>query len=210
MGLPRAWTFWVLDEAPEEVVIGMDLMWEWHVNSDPRDSRLYQLPPLPTEEGRSLYSATPERGRLEEPGWDPSDLVMCTDGHQATGMRLATAGFTLHSVTASGEEEAEALLAFRAALPEDLLEVVSQHELLFQPPDAQPPEREVTHQIVLAPDAIPQPADTLPALRLEVGSDAGTGRGVDREGMGPTFGLPLGFAHSFCTEGWRDEAPPLH
>ena len=70
-------------------------------------------------------------------------------------MRLATAGFTLHSVTASGEEEAEALLAFRAAMPKDLLEVVSQHKLLFQPSDAQPPEREVTHQIVLAQNAIP-------------------------------------------------------
>ena len=62
VGLPRVWTFWVLAEAPEEVVIGMDLMWEWHVNSDPCDSRLYQLPPLPTGEGRSLYTATPERG----------------------------------------------------------------------------------------------------------------------------------------------------
>ena len=82
------------------------------------------------------------------------DVVVCIDGHRFPGLRLTPQGFTLCSITASREEEVEALQAFRAGLPQDLLRIVDDYDRLFQPPDAEPPEREVTHQIVLTPGVI--------------------------------------------------------
>ena len=75
----------MLREAPEDVVIGMDLMWEWHVNSDPRDSKLYQLPPLGTGAGEGLFAAAPARGELLAAAWDPTDTLCCVDGHYTGG-----------------------------------------------------------------------------------------------------------------------------
>ena len=64
-----------------------------------------------------LFAATPERDQRGEAEWDPTDIVVCIDGHRFPDLRLTPQGFTLCSVTASGEEEAEALQVFKAKVP---------------------------------------------------------------------------------------------
>ena len=62
---------------------------------------------------------------------------------------------TVFTVTANSPEEQEQLVYLKASFPEDLLIVVDQAESLFQPPDTEPPQRLVKHEIKLVPDAVP-------------------------------------------------------
>ena len=61
----------------------------------------------------------------------------------------------LCSVTADSQEEIENLAQVRAAMPEDLLKVVDDSPRLFEPPDSEPPEREVKHHIKLTEGSCP-------------------------------------------------------
>ena len=62
---------------------------------------------------------------------------------------------TCYTVTASSEEEQDALRKFIDTLPSDLKKVVDLYPRLFSPPDAASPDREVIHHIQLKPDVVP-------------------------------------------------------
>ena len=62
---------------------------------------------------------------------------------------------TLFSVTAATDDEALQLESFKEGLAPDLRAVVEKHAPVFEPPDREPPEREVKHHIRLVQDAVP-------------------------------------------------------
>ena len=62
---------------------------------------------------------------------------------------------TVLTVTANSPEEQEQLQQLKASFPADLLAVVERAGQLFNPPDTEPPQREVKHSIKLVPDAVP-------------------------------------------------------
>ena len=83
-----------------------------------------------------------------------------------------SSGVTLYrcsSVTASGFEEQSKLEDFLAQLPPLFGELVADFPRLFQPPDADPPNRSVKHYIFTAPDSIlaARPAYPLPHTKLQ-------------------------------------------
>ena len=61
----------------------------------------------------------------------------------------------IHSVTASGEEEAKNLQDFRNSIAPELLLIVDKFPALFAPPDSNPPSRPVKHYIYVSPDTVP-------------------------------------------------------
>ena len=61
----------------------------------------------------------------------------------------------LLSVTGNTWEEEQDLEALRLTLSPRLQQLVSKHEKVFSPPEAEPPKRSVTHAINLLPDAVP-------------------------------------------------------
>ena len=61
----------------------------------------------------------------------------------------------LHSVTASGDEEARKLEEFKKTLSPELLQIAERFQKLFAPPDAKPPQRPVKHYIYVSPDTVP-------------------------------------------------------
>ena len=78
--------------------------------------------------------------------------------HQPLSAKVLEDGTTLvtcHTITASSEEEQEALKNFVDSLPIDLKVIVNKYPRLFSPPDAIPPSREVIHDIKLKPDVVP-------------------------------------------------------
>ena len=146
--------------APQDVVIGLDYSWTQGLYMDPRDALLYKVP-LPTpRRGRPqdrvrLHAALPAPNPLRQPPWDSFDLLTCEDNHERQGITHSASGYTLLSVTASGEDEEEQLKEFKASLPKDLLKIVDDHPNLFAPPDRIPPERSVKHYIHVSPSTIP-------------------------------------------------------
>ena len=64
-------------------------------------------------------------------------------------------------------------------------------------PDRTPPQREVNHQIVVAPDAVPNRRTPVPVVGIKAGGDAVPDRGAHREGLDTALDLTLGLTR-FC------------
>ena len=163
IGAPISWNFRVITRAPQDIVIGLDLILRFNLHFDPSKCRLFRLPPLrrrpftppspPTRANwgppRYVYTSS------HDPRWDATDLWHFQDQHLRNKFRYTPRGVFLHNVTASGKEEERRYQEFYQELPVDLRTVVGYHPSLFEPPDSEPPPRHVKHLIITKPDVVP-------------------------------------------------------
>ena len=156
-------TFLVIPNAPADVVLGLDFIRRQRLLYDPISDYIFSLP-------RTVRrSIDPERaplalgeGETERDAQLRSQDTPCLPKLFAAGPNV-TAGLdaneqpetTMITVTGDTPEEVEQLEKFRASLPTDLLAVIDRNALLFSPPNREPPERLVKHEIRLLPDAVP-------------------------------------------------------
>ena len=163
IGTPISWNFRVISRAPQDVVIGLDLILHFNLYFDPSECRLFRLPPV---QRRSITAQTPLTranwgppryvySRSPDPQRDATDLWHFQDRHTRSKFRYTPRGVFLHNVTASGEEEKRRYEEFTATLPVDLRYVVDHHPTLFAPPDSEPLQRQVKHLIITKPDVVP-------------------------------------------------------
>ena len=159
-GRSELWELLIMPECPEEVVLGLDAIWEWCLFVNPRDDTLCRL----TKPGDLEIASPPEstsdhvtNTKLEdcEENWDVTDLVWCDGEEGEEALMLEKRGLVLRSVTASSDTEEKLLKEFREKADPELLAVVDQHPQLFAPPDCEPPDRSVKHYIWISPDAQP-------------------------------------------------------
>ena len=119
------------------------------------------------EDVRISYSPPPISLESHESDTEMVEHVLQTPS--AKILEDGTMLVTCHTVTASSDEEQEALKKFVDNLPSDLKAIVDKYPRLFSPPDAIPPEREVIHDIKLKPDVVPvrRPPYPLGEAKLE-------------------------------------------
>ena len=119
------------------------------------------------EDIRISYSSPPISLESHESDTEMVEHVLQTPS--AKILEDGTMLVTCHTVTASSDEEQEALKKFVDNLPSDLKAIVDKYPRLFSPPDAIPPEREVIHDIKLKPDVVPvrRPPYPLGEAKLE-------------------------------------------
>ena len=159
-GLCRAWRLLALSQCPEQVVLGLDAIWEWCLFVNPRNATLCRLPRGgESDSGRGgtptfFHAISPEDETGGE-GWDATDLAVFGEAESINWPTWSSEGICLMSVTASGEIEERLLKNFKQEIDADLREIVEKHPQLFSPPDREPPERSVKHYIWISSAAQP-------------------------------------------------------
>ena len=160
------WRFLVIKPAPADIVLGLDFILHHKPIFDPLTLRLQPTAPLPSEEtGRKFEEELhePHQDNLEKHWVASHDVVqprhlnfasmMDVDAHALYGNSEHST--TLFSVTANTMEEEQQLQQFYQTLDTELLTVVQRFDMVFAPPDKEPPERTVKHDIKLTKDACP-------------------------------------------------------
>ena len=152
----------MIPRAPQDVVIGLDLILRFNLHFDPSQCRLFRLPtsrhPLRLHGTNRTYTNWEPSNRLTstyKPPWDATDLWVFQDQHACPKLRYTPRGIYLHHVTASGQEEERRYEEFYEKLLANLRAVVDLHPSLFEPPDSEPPPQDVRHLIIVKPGVVP-------------------------------------------------------
>ena len=164
IGTPISWNFRVISRAPQDVVIGLDLILRFNLHFDPSKCRLFRLPPV---QRRSI--TVPKHPQPEQIG-DRRD--MCIPVHPIhNGMPQIFGTSRIDTQEAnSGIHPTRHILAqrhgirrgrkrrYKEFIKNSRSTCVTSSIITLRflhPPDSEPPQRQVKHLIITKPDVVP-------------------------------------------------------